>query len=312
MDYSSSAPDFQGDGYSYVDESTYSDCVLQFLHDHRVVEPDTVKRSKPRKPKQSAQERKSLVAQAESALVTITDAQLRAGPSALAKIDAARRFSDAANIARDRNAMSKICLGQRNGVCRILQVLEQRDHILQRNDRVDEALDIILTLSANASALTGSGWPSTLKWLERNMPIITAIEAEWLESEFQRHLTRAQSILLQRLPIHLVDYRTAPSPTDIAHRLQITTHVLRVAKANTIGLTSVDPEPKRERDRRGSETRRRAKGETPQSERTKTVDDKQLAVDLGCGASTIRRHRKAGTLPAFIEKRRNEQLSSRG
>ncbi|PJI55976.1 hypothetical protein CTI14_00635 [Methylobacterium radiotolerans] len=50
--------------------------------------------------------------------------------------------------------------------------------------------------------------------------------------------------------------------------------------------------------------RRRADGVEAQADRNKNADFKRLAVELDCHVRTIWRQHKAGTLDAYVEKRR--------
>ncbi|KNY21068.1 hypothetical protein [Methylobacterium sp. ARG-1] len=183
-------------------------------------------------------------------------------------------------------------------------MLEQQDQIFELNERVRRTVDFVLDLSANLSVLSESGWPETHLWLERALPIIAHDHVDWLESRFKTHLRAAEATLARQVPIRLSDYRTAASPRDMAHSIGITTHVLRVAKANKCGLTSIDPEPKKERDRRNAEKARRDRGQKLRTECTKDAEFRELAQDLDCHVSTLYRHDKAGNLDAYVTKRR--------
>ncbi len=259
---------------------------------------------KPSAPPQSKSIRAEILDQAFSGFSRVLEAEIKAGATARAEIDKARRSTNAAGIQRDRKKVTKICAGQRAGLVRVLRKLERRDEIVEFNDRARKAVDLILDLSANMSVHSDCDWQKTRRWLEKALPVLVLDHGVWMESRYRVHLRAAEAEMARRIPTTLSDYRTAPSPREIAECLTITTAVLREAKANRCGLTSVDPEPKRDRDRRGSEKRRRDRGQKLRSDCTKDADFQKLAKDLNCHVSTIWRHDTKGDLGAWIVKRR--------
>ncbi|PJI55975.1 hypothetical protein CTI14_00630 [Methylobacterium radiotolerans] len=230
------------------DLDRWGDSYLPAWFDTDVVTAPIDKPRKPSAPRQSKAVRTEIVEQAESGIAELTAAKIKASATASEAIDRAVRMHVAETIARDRKRMVNTCLGQRNGILRCLHVLEGDTWIPEMTDRVRVAVDHILALSANASVLSQSKWSATRAWLSKNLPIIAQDHAVWLESEFERHLSDARAKLADRIPIRSSDYRTAPRPADIAADLNITTAILRKAKANKVGLTSIDPESKLDRD----------------------------------------------------------------
>lgn len=92
-------------------------------------------------------------------------------------------------------------------------------------------------------------------------------------------------------------------PYDIAHAHQITLAELREAGATKLHLTSIDPESKQERNRKDHVKRRAKTGAVPQSERTKTRDTDDFALEVGASGRTIRDKLKEGKLLEWLEKR---------
>lgn len=289
---------------------TSSDCKLQFLHDAGVIPARTSRAATPR---QDAATRHRLVTQVEGAIGLVVEAQEHAGRKAAAMIDAAVKFHATASTGRDHDTARQLILAQRNGLARVMKVQAGADIIREMTAPVWTGFAIVLSLSANAAALTGSRWGSTRTWLDRHHPLLAHRHAAELEEGFNTQLVRASTILSQRVKVRLSDYRTAPRPREIAERMHITADQLRVARANTIGLTSIDAETKRERDRRKAEEARRAKGVKSRSDCTKTAEVEALARLAGCNEKTIRRHRDKGTLDAFLRERGLDvQKPSRG
>jgi hypothetical protein len=255
-------------------------------------------------PPQSKAIRAEILDQAFSGFSLVSEAEIKAGATARAEIDKARRSTNAAGSERDRKRVTKICAGQRAGLVRVLRKLERRDEIVELSDRARKAVDLILDLSANMSVHSDCDWQRTRRWLEKAFPVLVLDHGVWMESRYRIHLRAAEAEMARRIPTTLSDYRTAASPREIAECLSITTAVLRDAKANRCGLTSVDPEPKRDRDRRGSENRRRGRGEVPQSQRTKTAENKALGATVGVTGNTIQNWKDKGILEEKLAERR--------
>lgn len=270
---------------------------------------DTPVLAKPRKssaPRQSSVIIADLLESSTTALDRLSDVQTKAGPTVRAKISTDLRAVAVEGIKADREKVTTICAGQRAGLVRVLRYLQDGDHSFDLDDRVRRFMDTVLDLSANMAVLSDCGWTKTRRWLIKAVPIIADNEMTWLETRFRVHLRAAEAELARRIPIKLSDYRTAPSPREIAERLQITTVILREARANKCGLTSIDPEPKKDRDRRNAEKRRRADGRKPQAERNKDADLKALAQELGCTLRTLYNH--LDDLDAYVAKLRAKRV----
>lgn len=296
-EYTTFAPNQQG--HESGGGSIWSHCTDRFEHHPEAILP------RPVPERQSRVDREVLTEQADEALALLTDATMRANSTAAKAIDNARRLHAVEGICRDRAQAKKMVLANRNGLLRVLRVLEQDNGLEAMSPRVWDALDMMMALSANASVLSTSKWPATWTWLKTNVPGIASIQGAWLESRFQHHLDKARVKIAEMIPVRLYDYRTAPSPREIAERIGITTEALRIAKANRCGLTSIDPEPKRDRDRRTAVERRKERGGKTRAEQTKTADLARLAADLDCDLSTVRRYDKKGpdALVAYIARK---------
>lgn len=252
--------------------------------------------SKPRRPRQSPAAVSAILEAGEAALATITALEIEAGPTATAKLGASKRFQSEFARAEEIKGVCWRLLGQRNALFRVLGVQLGVDVIRRTDAKVEAFLEIILDLSANVAALSGSNWKAVETYIGRNLPaLFDAVALGRVKLDFERKVVRAAKVLAAG-----GDLRTAPTVTHIAHELGITLAHLRTAGANRVGLTSIDRVDRKTRQRNRSEQKRRAAGAVPMAERTLCADTKALAARIGCNEKTIRRHRSAGTLDQFL------------
>ncbi|CAA2137488.1 hypothetical protein [Methylobacterium bullatum] len=274
---------------------------VELLHEAGV-NPLALKPKKPRAKAQPSHEIQALTDAAGSTLEGLTGIELQAGATARQNIERAKRYQSVPGLYADRVSVTRQRLGQRNALARVMQVQFHSDVVTILNDKSREYLDIMTALSANVAALSDTGWVQAQSWLHKNIPIVFAlVGAVNVKAMFDSHLQNANQTLASKINMSRMDFMTGPRATEIAHRLEITTEQLRIARANTFGLTSIDPQSKKDRNRENMAARRREMGVKPQSERTKLSDLQAIADRIGKSLSTVRRHDKAGTLAEYLK-----------
>lgn len=275
---------------------------IEILHEAGVKPLDITR--KPRAKAQCPVEISRLKDAASDRLVELTAVELQAGPTARLKIESTKRFQAAPGLHADRVSVKNQRLGQRNALARVMQVQFHTDVVTTLNEKSREYLDILTALSANVAVLSGTGWIEAQTWMNRNIPALFILAgAGNVKACFDGHFHKACHALATKANIHRKDCMTGPSAKEIAHRLEITTDQLRVAKANKVGLTSIDTEDARTRDVKAKAEKRLAAGMKPQGERTLTAETEALAQLAGCNEKTIRRHRDKGDLAEYLSKR---------
>lgn len=236
----------------------------------------------------------------ESAIASLTRIATQAGGGLAEELATSTSLHAAYGLDRTRKSIIKRRLGQRSGLLRLLQVEFHTDFPAIVTQRSALYVSHMLAITANVAVLSNTEWPAALRWFTERLPILTRLIApDRLEAEFNEHLKQARAKLAGRVQLVGSDFLTGPSVAEIAADLQITIEQLRYAGANRCGLTSINPEDRKCRDRNRKERDRRAKGMRPQAERTATAALKALAGDLGCSLRTVQRHQAAGTLDAF-------------
>lgn len=249
--------------------------------------------------RQTAAEIAERTACAEEALAALAEAEDGAGSTARRAIATARRLSQAYVETRDRKTYATRLLGQRKGLLRILRAQTGIPDGHTINEQATTALTLILELSANAAVLTGTGWDIVVRWFGFNAEAtLAAFGADRARTIFEEACARSERVLARRLPVRLEDYRTAPTPQEIAERVGITTELLRRAGANQCGLTSIDRLSRREQVLERVTRHRREKGVRARTDQTQRAQDVAYAQAAGVSDRTIRNWRKDGTLEA--------------
>lgn len=258
--------------------------------------------TKRRRSPQSAAHRAQLI---EGVEISIADvAHVDAGPTLKREIDEAKAASGAADRARFEHEMTARRLAQRSGVLKLLLSEASESALFFPTERVLLFVDIMLDVSANVAAFTGSAWASSSAWFRKHLPdVVEAVGERALRDGFDDHLNKARAVLSSRPILRAWDLQTGRSAKDIAHELGTTSAQLKTAGANTCQLTSVDAEDKTTRERKRAEGKRRDAGMARQAERRLQERDRELAVLADRSERTIRGHRLAGTLGSYLAQR---------
>lgn len=253
--------------------------------------------SETKRPPQNASDRQPLLTQFEDALAVVGQMESEAGPTLKAEFSRAKRSQAAPEIYGERQKFIRRRLGQRSGLVRLLVQEHEGGGI--SIDRADLYVEHMLRISANVAALSESGWPSVWSWLRSRLPMTVPDMERW-KADFMAYLTEARDDLARRIPTGNPSLYTGPTPADIATAFSITTEQIRQAKANTCGLTSIDPQDRKTRDKDRKAAKRLKDGRKPQAQRTSKADMKALATRLGYSLAQIYRKRLDGTLDALV------------
>lgn len=249
--------------------------------------------------RQTAAEIAERTTRADEALAALAEAEDGAGTTARNAIAKSRRLAQAYTETRDRKAYAMRLLGQRKGLLRILRAQTGIPDGHAIDKQATTALTLILELSANAAVLTGTGWDIVARWFGFNAEAtLAAFGTDRARTIFEEACARSERILARRLPVRLEDYRTAPTPQEIAERVGITTELLRRAGANQCGLTSIDRLSRREQVLERVTRHRREKGVRARADQTQRAQDVAYAQAAGVSDRTIRNWRKDGILEA--------------
>lgn len=254
--------------------------------------------AKPRRDPQNAEIRRQERAEYDDALATIGRIEATAGPTLQKEIGRSKRVQGAFKIDQDRKAFVRRRLGQRSGLLRLLLAELGDDPAFGGRSRI--YVRHMLMISANVAAVTGSGWKSSLTWFLKNLPAIADPMAVLMEGDFNSYVEFYQIELAKRAASGDPSQLTGPSPAEIAEALGTTTVQLRSAQANTCGLTSIDPQDPKVRDRERKAKARAKDGMRRQDERSDTDIMKDLARRMNCSLSTAYRRRGDQTLDAFV------------
>ncbi|QRE74225.1 hypothetical protein [Methylobacterium aquaticum] len=173
------------------------------------------------------------------------------------------------------------------------------------DSRAQGWLETLIIIQAQLESLTSKETPEKSWWrLSKALPALCRQVGQGTIreriGEHRAHYDRLASKLHRdgdpELPKLIRSY-------DIAHAHQITLAELREAGATKRHLTSIDPESRQERNQKDYEKRRAKTGAVPQSERTKTRETDDFALDVGCSGRTVRDKLKSGKLLNWLEKR---------
>ncbi|MDH3031451.1 hypothetical protein [Methylobacterium fujisawaense] len=252
--------------------------------------PVTSQGPKLRRASQDAEIRHRELAEYDDALATLGRIEATAGPTLQEELGRAKRVQAAFKIGQDRQAFVRRRLGQRSGLLRLLRAELGDDPAFDDRSRI--YVRHMLMISANVAAVTGSSWKSSLKWFLRSLPSITDHMAILMEGDFVRYVESYQIELAKRAAAGDPNQLTGPSPAEIAEALGTTTVQLRAAQANTCGLTSIDPQDPKVRDRERKAKARERAGMQKQSVRNAKAEMQALADSLGCSLRTLYRRRK--------------------